>query len=299
MATDDSEAEALGALVAALCPGFRRREGWFRRSVKCHLVAGWLGERAVVAKRVVRPLPLWRWYLHREAALLEAFERSPPPARWARRVAFHPERDLLLVDHIDGSALATTRRAPGVSLEALRALIAAQRALACWTPETGAVPSGAPPPEARREQRSRLLEDPTDPLGWCLEGLARGASLGLLASTDAARAQAALRAWPRVRFSHGDLLLRNVLQGAQGLTLVDWECAGPHPEGWDLALLWPAVGDEGRALLEAVWDEQGAPARRAYDACVLFALVRELKFKGRGEVGELARWREEVAARLR
>ena len=82
---------------------------------------------------------------------------------------------------------------------------------------------------------------PTAPLAWCLEGLERGAALGLLDVADASRAQRALRGHPETVFSHGDALLRNVLRTPSGLVAVDWECAGLHPEGWDLALLWPAL----------------------------------------------------------
>ena len=54
----------------------------------------------------------------------------------------------------------------------------------------------------------------------------------------AALAIAALRAWPVLTRSHGDLLPCNVLVDGAAAHLVDLECAGDHPEARDHALLW-------------------------------------------------------------
>jgi thiamine kinase-like enzyme len=107
----------------------------------------------------------------------------------------------------------------------------------------------------------------------------------------------ALAAAPTAR-CHGDLLLRNVMVCGAAMTgeepagqhsdsptceapidlrgtqvmLVDWECAGWYLAGWDLALLWTQLGEEGRRVVEA---RAGGPA---FLALVLFALCREAVF---------------------
>lgn len=42
----------------------------------------------------------------------------------------------------------------------------------------------------------------------------------------------------RLAFAHGDLTPRNVLRGAAGLVLIDWEDAGWYPARYDEAFLW-------------------------------------------------------------
>lgn len=41
-----------------------------------------------------------------------------------------------------------------------------------------------------------------------------------------------------MRFAHGDLTARNVMQDDAGLVLIDWEWAGLYPTDYDLAFLW-------------------------------------------------------------
>lgn len=302
-ADEESAREALAALVRGRHPAFVADGAWFRRSIKCHLVRGSLDGVAVVAKRVVTPSPMWRWYTAREAALLDGFARAAPPFAHPRRVAWHPDDDLLVVTAVDGAPLANGRATPHLDAADVDALVAWRASVSSWSGlDDATLP--APSPAVRDEVRARMLEDPTAPLAWCLEGLDRGAALGLLDVADASRAKRALREHPVTAFSHGDALLRNVLRTPSGLVAVDWECAGLHPEGWDLALLWPAVPPAARPKLEAPFE--GEPRRRrAHLACVLFALVRELKFRGapprRGDLRamDLVRWRDDVARRLR
>jgi hypothetical protein len=53
----------------------------------------------------------------------------------------------------------------------------------------------------------------------------------------------AVRARSTLRFAHGDVTARNVLDGADGLCLIDWEWAGLYPVGYDLAFLWYSLVD--------------------------------------------------------
>lgn len=67
----------------------------------------------------------------------------------------------------------------------------------------------------------------------------------------------AARLQGRLRFAHGDLTARNVLTGTDDRddsepTLIDWEWAGLHPPGYDLAFLWYSLVElpEARAQVE-------------------------------------------------
>jgi thiamine kinase-like enzyme len=86
--------------------------------------------------------------------------------------------------------------------------------------------------------------------------------------------------------AHGDLLLRNVLQTADGnLCWIDLECSGAHAEHWDLALLWVNVCDADRGAIErfafCVDDTIDRKKQRAFYACVLFAVARERLYRSR------------------
>ena len=66
----------------------------------------------------------------------------------------------------------------------------------------------------------------------------------------------ARRTASRLSFAHGDVTARNVLDGDDGLVLIDWEWAGLYPTGYDLAFLWYSLVDVpgGRAQVEASAD---------------------------------------------
>lgn len=79
---------------------------------------------------------------------------------------------------------------------------------------------------------------------------------GLLTSDQAVALQAvARRSHIRYRFCHGDMTARNVLRrdDTGELVLIDWEWAGLHPEGYELAFLWYSLIDVpgGRERVEA------------------------------------------------
>jgi len=79
------------------------------------------------------------------------------------------------------------------------------------------------------------------------------------------------RVHTRLRFAHGDLTARNVMLGASGLTLIDWEWAGLYPEGYELAFLWFSLVDvsDGRARVEQ-------HARGSEESFLLSALLIQL-----------------------
>lgn len=77
---------------------------------------------------------------------------------------------------------------------------------------------------------------------------------GLLADAQASRLIGlANRVHTRLRFGHGDLTARNVLESSDGATLIDWEWAGLYPDGYELAFFCFSLVDveNGRALVEA------------------------------------------------
>lgn len=268
-------------------------QGSLARSIKCHVLAASLDGRPVVVKWLARPEPPWEWYFERERRLLAAFTAAGEDEVAPELLASGPR--WMVIARIAGAALATGRLARDADATAVAAALQARRRLArSATPW----PSFGPDERTRAEMRARLLEDPCDGLGWCVEGLARGADLGLVARDDAALAVAALRAWPVLTRSHGDLLPRNVIVDGAAARLVDLECAGDHPEAWDHALLWANLPPALRRAVEAEFAVDDGPRGRAFRACVVFALVRELKFaRSSALVGELrSALRDGVAA---
>jgi hypothetical protein len=254
-------------------PGFQPR-GPARQTTKSLLLRGELDGTPVLVKKLLRPDSVWGWYFGRELAIYRAFSEEPPPVRVPRLVRADAASGLLVLELLAGRPLAQHRRTDaalgsGTQQELLRIC----RELGAWRRGLERMPSEAPRPEQRRVMRDRLLEDPGSPLGWVREGLVRCAGLGLL-EDSAATALVGLLEGSAVTFAHGDLMPRNLIQTEDGrLALVDWECAGPHPAGWDRALLWvnmPAA----RVALEA-------EAPPAFWVCVAFALCRELKFRRR------------------
>ncbi len=73
-------------------------------------------------------------------------------------------------------------------------------------------------------------------------------------------------------FAHGDITPRNVLDGPNGLVLIDWEWAGLYPDGYELALVWFVLADRpgGR---EAVETEIRTDPRTFWLSALLIALL--------------------------
>lgn len=220
-----------------------------------------------VVKRPRTEDPLWWWYFAREVRVYRAFAATPiAGVRVPRLVEASAER--LVIELIAGAPLGERRTPWAVVPSAIvERLIATRAALAAY-----AMAPDATPPPARAKLRDRLLEDPTDPIGWITDGLRRCERRGLL--PDAAPLVAAVAAHAPIAFGHGDLLLRNVV--GDDAVLVDWECAGPHVHDWDLALLFTQLAPEARGPIDEVI---GAGVRRdAFRALVAFAFARELRF---------------------
>jgi hypothetical protein len=83
--------------------------------------------------------------------------------------------------------------------------------------------------------------------------LALAPRFGVLDGRDAgALAGLARRHHTRLRFAHGDLVVRNVLRQGADVALIDWEWAGLYPAGYDDAIFWFSLQDVdgGRARVE-------------------------------------------------
>ena len=225
---------------------------------KSEVITGVLDGMNVVAKRLARPNDVWAWYLAREIAIYRAFAAEPPPIRVPRLVA--AADDVLVVEHL-GEPLAQ-RRSPQITLDdaTLQRLLAMHEQLARWR---GAFPTERPPPAVLAQLRARFLEDPTAPVEWVRDGLARAARRGIVPGQVVERIVLDGTTVP----SHGDLLLRN----AVGDGLADWECAGPYLADWDLALLAIQLAPAQRPRVEAA-----ARHPATFRALVVFALVREI-----------------------
>lgn len=252
--------------------------------------------RAVIVKALMHPgegehddtSAIWRWYMKREEALLGRFASTPPPVRAPRLLASRAGEGLLVLEELEGEPISAKRHErrglPDVASSTWTALIGAVTKLRAFT--TGAsiareVEACVPrDPSIERSLQRRLLEDPYAGLAWLTKGMAHAHAQGLV--DDAALSLVTAAAPAPMAFSHGDLLLRNVLveraSHADRLAFVDWECAGMYLEGWDPALLYVWAPAEVRATLRETLHP--SPERqRAFLACVAFAFVREIAFR--------------------
>lgn len=268
----EHEVAAVIAAAQAQLPDLRPL-GPLARSLKCSVIAASLAGRPVVIKWLARAEPPWAWYFERERRLLAALAAAGDADVAPALLASGPR--WMALSRCPGAALAAGRFAAGADAPAVAAALAARARLARTTTAWPEVPQDD---RTRAEIRARLLEDPCAGPSWCTAGLARGVDLGLVDRADAALAIEALRAWPTLARSHGDLLPRNVIVDGEVARLVDLECAGDHPEAWDHALLWANVPAAARRRVAADFEDGPPPRRRAFWACVVFALVRELKF---------------------
>lgn len=255
--------------IARCVPGFHAT-GPLRRSRKSWLLAGESASGDPLwVKRLAKAGDHWRWYFEHEVALYEAFRATPPPVRVPKVEAIHLDHGLLVMERL-GEPLAIDRRAEDtIAKILLDALFEASFALGGWKRGLELAPS-KPSKRARTAMRRSLLEDPSRPLEWMTLGVEQCCDHGVLTPHAADLVKDAL-AGASLVFAHGDLLPRNVLMAGEGIALVDWECAGDYPLGWDRALLWvnvPAL----RPRLEG---------GRPFWACVAFALARELDFQRR------------------
>ena len=239
--------------------------------------------RPAVRKRLEKTSPPWRFYMRREIELYRAFATMDLPVRVPKMYAADAARGFIVLERIDGTPLAPTRHKAPTDHETWREIVKVARAIRTMRVSIDVKPDASDV----LAMRSRLLEDPTSP--WIADGLVECARRGLV---DAAVAKKLAKNLKPSRFAHGDLLLRNVMRDDRGLIVVDWECAGPHAEGWDAALLSVFAPPFAREALA-----EGVDAA-SFHACFVFALLREIVFR-RGKDDEIrANLEEELARQL-
>lgn len=298
--------------LQTLCPEFVATGSAFR-TAKCALIEGTYNDQPAIAKTLgPRECP-WSWYVQREIALYQQLRTCTTPIRVPSLLyANESERVMILSRFVGSSPLCSTRErttplAPATLTKLLHS-IAQWRAFFLLDCDSLPVPT----PTEHTALRDRLLEDPSAPMQWVREGLLRSVQLSLLDSLDVECALDALAMIDESKntcLSHGDLLLRNVLQCSDGdLAWIDLECAGQHAQGWDLALLWVNVHDADReaivAFAEQEDNEDSRANLRSFYACALFAIAREILYRSRARDSDrrsqrLIRDRAEVAQILR
>lgn len=253
------------------------------RSIKCVLEPCTLLGRRAIRKRLEKTSPPWRFYMRREIALYEAFAKQKLPVRVPKMLAHDVERGFIVLERIEGKPLAPSRHKVPTDRATWNEVVDVARAIRTMRANVDVKPDA----EDVHAMRSRLLEDPTS--SWISEGLTACARRKLIDERVANKLSKDLK---KPVFQHGDLLLRNVLRDELGLVVVDWECAGPHAEGWDAALLSVFAPPFAR---EALAEGIDATSLRA---CFVFALLREIVFRRGKEDAISARLEEELANAL-
>jgi hypothetical protein len=238
---------------------------------------------AAIRKRLEKTAPPWRFYMRREIALYEAFAKTKLPVRVPKMLSHDADRGFIVLERIEGNPLAPSRHKVPTDRATWNEVIDIARAIRTMHRAIRVKPSK----EDITAMRSRLLEDPTSP--WIADGLIECARRKLIDDRVAKKLAKDLK---RPVFQHGDLLLRNVVRDHRGLVVVDWECAGPHAEGWDAALLSVFAPPVARAALA---DGIDAASLRA---CYVFALLREIVFRRGKEDAISERLEEDLAEAL-
>jgi aminoglycoside phosphotransferase len=293
-------ADEVVAEARALLPTLVRDEGPVRRSIKSVLVPCSVNGTRVMVKRRFDDKPAWRWYDRREPLVLEAL--SPALGVCTPKVvAVDQAAGLLVMTRVGGVPVASrrhslTRHPSNVwPRERWEKLVTCVHAIRHWSQGAQVAHTlaslDASDDDRTTMMRARVLEDPSRPLDWIVEGLER------VAAPMRHESIAALRAYPTLAFAHGDLLLRNVLDDDGVLGLVDWECAGWHAEAWDAALVWVWAPEWARNAL--AHDFATPDARRAFGACAVFAVSREAYYRSTRPEGDVTvRLREDLDAAI-
>jgi tRNA A-37 threonylcarbamoyl transferase component Bud32 len=254
-----------------------------RRSIKCVLEPCTHRGRPAIRKRLEKTSPPWRFYMRREIALYEAYAKAKLPVRVPKMLAHDAERGFIVLERIEGHPLAPTRHKVPTDRATWSEIVDVARAIRTMRFSIVVKPDA----DDVAAMRARLLEDPTSP--WIAEGMIECARRKLIDERVAKKLAKDLK--PPV-FAHGDLLLRNVLRDERGLVVVDWECAGPHAEGWDAALLSVFAPPFARAALA-----EGVDAN-SLRACFVFALLREIVFRRGKDDAIRTRLEEDLASTI-
>jgi Ser/Thr protein kinase RdoA (MazF antagonist) len=215
-----------------------------RRLVTTYSTLDWSDDGTVVAK-VRPPAPDARRRFRNELRVNRMLVERPPPVPTARLVGHDVQHRRLAFEAVAGEPLGP-KYPHRLTTGQVEALVDLAGRLDGYQPRRQWFRRVDPVRRLRLARRAGLLDDAD------LEALSPRAH----------------RLRGRLRFAHGDLTARNVLAGGVGAaggvggtggpggdagpTLIDWEWAGLHPPGYDLAFLWYSLVElpDARARVE-------------------------------------------------
>ncbi|MCM2417978.1 aminoglycoside phosphotransferase family protein [Streptomyces sp. RKAG293] len=247
------------AAVQRICPEFNPVQ-MLRRSGRTALLVGTSGRSPAVAKCLLDQSPAWVERFQHEIAAYRAFVRHRPPARVPRLIAADPESCVLVLERMPGRVVSVQRHPTETPPRSdVRAAIGAFGRINLWRPPAG------------------VFDAPID----YPARISRYHELGLLTDRDMGDLQKLLHGLAHVQgqFCHGDALLSNVLLSPAGPVLVDWEHAGWYLPGYDLAVLWSALGNDpvARRQISQLAQNQGPASRDAFLVNLMLVLTREIR----------------------
>jgi hypothetical protein len=265
---DQTVLAGVATAAARLCPGFTAG-AVLHRTGKSVLLAGSLGRESVVVKCLLADSPHWVQRFRQEVTAYRTFTRRRPPVRVPRLIAADADRGVMVLEHVPGRPAARERH-PSAALARgdVRATLQAVSTLNQWRPPAGSFPFAFDYP-ARID---------------------RYHSLGLLTDRDAIDLTHLLRGVARMapQFCHGDPVPPNILLTSHGPALLDWESAGYHLPGYDLAVLWTLLARDPmtRRHIVQLAQQDGSQARDAFLVNLMLVLVREIRLHDASGVGE-------------
>ncbi|MBV9022347.1 MAG: aminoglycoside phosphotransferase family protein [Streptomycetaceae bacterium] len=247
------------ASVQRICPEFTPAQV-LRRGSRSVLLVGTAGRSPAVAKCLIDHSSAWTERFSHEIAVYRAFVRHRPPVRVPRLIAADPESGTLVVERMPGRVAAVHRHpSEAPPRNDVRAALGAFCRVNLWRPPAG------------------LFDAPVD----YPARISRYYELGLLTDRDLGDLQKLLRGLAHApgQFCHGDALLQNVLLSPAGPVLVDWEHAGWYLPGYDLAVLWSALGNDpvSRRQISQMAQTAGTASRDAFLVNLMLVLTREIR----------------------
>jgi aminoglycoside phosphotransferase (APT) family kinase protein len=251
----------IGAGVSGLPEGFEVGEV-LAETAKSVVRSGWFEGRRVVCKQLTSIESFW---VARFANEIDAYRRLgetgsvvAPVLRWYSPTA-------LIVDLAEGTPLGRGRHPGRVDRAMLAAVLGA----------LDVVPS----------LRGGRGDDTDDDR----ERLERYAGSGQIDGGTARLLARLLDVEVGLVFQHGDVIPPNVIVGAGGVVLLDWEFAGWYRPGRDLAVLATCLHRDEVALaaIRGVVEGWGRSARAGFAAGHGLSLARELRLQREAGHGEL------------